>query len=151
MIALLSWRVWAGLALAIGLAFSHFTAYRSGKASVRAEWTAEKLAQSEAARNREKAMTIANQGVDRELQAEKKRRAAAESRLADGLRDFTATLNSSDPATPSGATGAGGLERELLGQCANHLAGLAQTADRLEGKVVGLQSYVGRVCLMPSN
>ena len=59
MIALLSWRVWAGLALAIGLAFSHFTAYRSGKASVRAEWTAEKLAQSEAARNREKAMTIA--------------------------------------------------------------------------------------------
>lgn len=151
MIALLSWRVWAGLALAIGLAVSHFTVYRAGKASVRAEWTAEKLAQSEAARQREKGMTIANQGVDRDLQAEKKRRIAAESRLADGLRDFTATLNSPDPVTPGRVAGTGGLERELLGQCANNLAAMAQTADRLEGKVVGLQSYVGRVCLMPSN
>ncbi|MES1979537.1 MAG: hypothetical protein V4451_15960 [Pseudomonadota bacterium] len=148
MTALLNWRVWAGLALALGLAFSHFTAYRSGKAAVRAEWTAEKLAQSEAARQREKAMNIANQGVDRDLQAEKKRRAAAESRLADGLRQFSETLNSPDPTTPGRANGTGGLERELLGECANHLAGLAQTADRLEGKVVGLQSYVGRVCLI---
>ena len=44
---LLNWRVWAAIALAAGLAFSHFTAYRSGKAVVRAEWTAEKLKQTE--------------------------------------------------------------------------------------------------------
>jgi hypothetical protein len=47
MTALLNWRVWAAIALAAGLAFTHFTAYRSGKAVVRAEWTAEKLKQTE--------------------------------------------------------------------------------------------------------
>lgn len=47
MTALLNWRVWAAIALAVGLAFTHFTAYRSGKAVVRAEWTAEKLKQTE--------------------------------------------------------------------------------------------------------
>lgn len=36
----------AGVIAAI-LAFSHFTVYRSGKAVVRAEWTAEKLKQTE--------------------------------------------------------------------------------------------------------
>ncbi|MDP1887102.1 hypothetical protein [Polaromonas sp.] len=47
MTALLNWRVWAAIALAAGLAFTHFTAYRSGKAVIRAEWTAEKLRQTE--------------------------------------------------------------------------------------------------------
>lgn len=47
MTALLNWRLWAAVALAAGLAFTHFTAYRSGKAVVRAEWTAEKLKQTE--------------------------------------------------------------------------------------------------------
>lgn len=47
MTALLNWRVWAAVALAVVLAFTHFTAYRSGKAVVRAEWTAEKLKQTE--------------------------------------------------------------------------------------------------------
>ena len=47
MTALLNWRVWAAVVLAVGLAFTHFTAYRSGKAVVRAEWTAEKLKQTE--------------------------------------------------------------------------------------------------------
>ncbi|MDO9402028.1 MAG: DUF2514 family protein [Polaromonas sp.] len=47
MTALLNWRVWAAVALAVGLAFTHFTAYRSGKAVVRAEWTTEKLKQTE--------------------------------------------------------------------------------------------------------
>lgn len=47
MTALLNWRVWAAIALAAGLAFTHFTAYRSGKAVVRAEWTAERLKQTE--------------------------------------------------------------------------------------------------------
>lgn len=47
MTALLNWRVWAAIALVAGLAFTHFTAYRSGKAVVRAEWNAEKLKQTE--------------------------------------------------------------------------------------------------------
>jgi len=146
MAALLNWRVWAGLIVALGLAFSHFTVYRSGKASVRAEWTAEKLAQSEAARNREKAMTIANQGVDRELQAEKKRRAAAESRLADGLRDLESTIAAAtDTAAPgsSDAPFAG-----IAGECARKLVLMDDYASKLAGTASALQSYVGKVCLM---
>ena len=56
-------------------------------------------------------------------------------------------FRSDDSIAPSGAIGTGGLERELLGQCANALASLAKEADRLESKVVGLQGYVGGVCL----
>lgn len=147
MTALLNWRVWAAIVLAAGLAFTHFTAYRSGKAVVRAEWVADKLAESELRRNREKVLATANQGVDRALQAEKKRRAVLERNLADSLREFQATLNRPDanPATPSGANGTGGLERELLGTCAKNLAELAIAADRLEGKVLGLQNYVNKV------
>lgn len=44
MTALLNWRIWAAIAIAAGLAF---TAYRSGKAVIRAEWAAEKLKQTE--------------------------------------------------------------------------------------------------------
>lgn len=144
---LLNWRVWAALVAAAGLAFSHFTAYRSGKAVVRAEWVADKLAESELRRNREKVLAIANQGVDRALQAEKKRRAALERNLADSLRDFQATLNRpyADSPTPSGINGTGGLERELLGTCAKNLAELAISADRLAAKVLGLQEYVNKV------
>lgn len=47
MTALLNWRLWAAIALAAGLAFTHFIAHRSGKAVVRADWTAEKLKQTE--------------------------------------------------------------------------------------------------------
>jgi len=47
MTALLNWRLWAAIALAAGLALTHFVAYRGGKAVVRAAWTAEKLEQTE--------------------------------------------------------------------------------------------------------
>jgi hypothetical protein len=55
---LLNPRVLIVLALAALLSFSHFTAYRKGKATVRAEWAAEHVeterqAQAQAQRNRE--------------------------------------------------------------------------------------------------
>lgn len=43
MIALMNWRVWAALALALGLAASHYKAYHMGGASERASSNAEKL------------------------------------------------------------------------------------------------------------
>ena len=57
-----------------------------GTQTVTAEWTAEKLAASEASRQREKALTIANEGVDRALQADKSRRAAVAVLNAGKLR-----------------------------------------------------------------
>lgn len=48
MAALLNWRVWAALALAVGLAMSHAFIYRAGKATVRADWDKEKVAEQRA-------------------------------------------------------------------------------------------------------
>jgi hypothetical protein len=44
MLALLNWRVWAAIGLAVILAFSHLTAYRHGKQSVQEKWDAAKVA-----------------------------------------------------------------------------------------------------------
>ena len=145
---LFNWRIWLVVGLAVGLAFTHVKAFKGGKAAVLAEWNADKLVQSETARLREKAIGISNQGVDRALQIDKQKRVIADRATADSLRSLQAELaKPDDTATASRAYGTGGLERELLGQCAATLAQLAATADRLEGKVVGLQSYARDVCL----
>jgi hypothetical protein len=57
-IALLSWRLWAALALAGILAVSHLSAYRAGRHAVQRSWDAAKVAsvqaaQEQAERNRE--------------------------------------------------------------------------------------------------
>lgn len=43
MTALLNWRVWAAILVAVALVASHWKAYKLGQAGVRAEWNAEKL------------------------------------------------------------------------------------------------------------
>ena len=48
MTALLNPKVWAAIALAAALAFSHFFVYRSGKAEVRKDFDAYRLAQTQA-------------------------------------------------------------------------------------------------------
>lgn len=48
MALLLNWRVWVALAIAAALAFSHFTVYKAGKAVVRADFDAYRLAQTQA-------------------------------------------------------------------------------------------------------
>lgn len=148
MTALLNWRVWVAIALAVAMAGALAKSFSAGKAAVRAEWAAEKLAASETARLAEKARNLANQKVDHDLQIDKARRASADRVTADRLREFQAALAEPDnPATSSSAHGTGGVERDLLGKCSASLAELAQTSDRLEGKVVGLQRYVESVCL----
>lgn len=58
MTVLLNWRVWAALALAGVLAFTHLSAYRTGKHAVQAKWdeanvATERASQEQASRNRE--------------------------------------------------------------------------------------------------
>lgn len=161
MFALLNWRLWAGIALAIALAASHGMAYRAGKATVRADWdrdiaerTAKALQAEQAARVKEQELLTARQKAEERYAAEKKRAqaaaAGAQSEL-DGLRNDLAARGTSqtptDPATPARVDGAGRLERDLLGACAENLAAVAREADRLETKLVGLQGYVKDVCL----
>lgn len=149
MTALLNWRVWAGLIVALGLAFSHFTVYRSGKASVRAEWAVEKLAQSEAARQREKGMTIANAKNDKDIQNEKARDAALIRATGDQLRDLQSTLGAGVDSAPLG--GADDPRDSIIDQCATALVGLDAEAKGLARQATGLQRYASNVCLMPSN
>lgn len=58
MALLLSWRLWAALGLAAVLAFSHFSAYRSGRHAVQSRWDEanvkqERLSQEQTTRNRD--------------------------------------------------------------------------------------------------
>jgi hypothetical protein len=157
MFELLNPRLWAAVAAVALLTGTHTLAYKAGRAAVRGAWDADialrsasALAASEKRRNDEKALSAETLKVANDLALQNTRRAAAERAAADSLRSFKATLYApvgADPAAAGRVDGTGGLERELLGQCADALANLASTADRLEGKVVGLQGYVAGVCL----
>jgi len=160
MFALFSPRLWLAVALAVALAASHGFAYKTGKGVVRADWdrdiaerTAAALKAEQDARAKESALVAAKQKVEVQYAAQKKRDAVAiagaQSEL-DGLRNALAARDSQagTNTTPiAGIDGAPRLERQLLGQCATALTQLAETADGLETRIVGLQGYVREVCL----
>jgi hypothetical protein len=158
-IYLLNPRLWIAAALVAILAFTHFSAYRTGKGVVKREWDKSVVEQREAlikaqaeVRKVEQALVAARQETEKRYVEQKRRIAAdaagAESQLAR-LRDELAARNgaAAQAATPScGVNGRAGLESELLGHCSKALVGMAQEADRLEAVVVGLQDYVKSVC-----
>lgn len=133
-------------ALLAGYAFWAKHQREAGRNEVRAEWTAERLATSEASRQREKALTIATQGVDRAYQLEKTRRAAADRITADRLRDFQAasSATSNDPAA---ACGAEEPYRAIANQCASALVVLDGYASEVAGKARALQGFTREVCV----
>jgi hypothetical protein len=157
---LLSPRVLIAIALVGILSFTHFAAYRGGKAAVRAEWDKDIAVRAEAAlkaeqaaRAKEQALTQARQQTEVKY-VEEKRKAAAAAAAAksdlDRLRDTLAAPGGEtcrDPGAASRVAGASRLESELLGHCAQALTDLAAEADRLEARIVGLQAYVKDVCL----
>lgn len=159
MFAFLKLRALAWIALAVALAASHGFAYKTGRAIVRAEWdkdiaerTALALKAEQDARAKEQALQAAKQKVEVNYAAQKKRDAVALSNAQSELDQLRVTLSavssatSQDTGTTARADGAGRLERELLGHCAQSLTELAREADRLETKLVGLQGYVKDVC-----
>ena len=159
MFALLSPRLWLAIGLAIALAVSHGMAYKSGRAAVRADWdkdiadrTQQALQAEQAARKKESDLQDAKEKAEERYARQKKLDAAARAAAGaelDGLRNELAALDSvtsKDTSTTARTDGAGRLERELLGACAQSLADLAAEADRLETKLVGLQDYVRGVC-----
>ncbi|WPH14703.1 DUF2514 family protein [Variovorax paradoxus] len=149
MTALLNPKVWAAIALAAALTFSNFFVYRSGKAEVRKDFDAYKIAQQE--------LRIL---ADRAQRAEEQRRAAAtaqeaqhaQARIAsledslrlartasDGVRDAAAGAASRARAracsvAPSpGKSGEDpiGLLVDVLGRIDQRAGDLAEYADRL--------------------
>lgn len=105
----------------------------------------------QAARDREQTLSVFRQQAEEKYVQEKNRAAAAASRARaelDGLRDalYRSTPVAQDP-TATCRTDGTATQRELFGQCASALVGMAAEADRLAANVVGLQGYVRGVCL----
>ena len=157
MIALLNWRVWAVVALAVALAASHWKAYSMGGAEYRAamaernaELMAEAATASEANRKTEQAMAAKLRKAQDDYAKMQKVNAGNAAELARVRGDFETALNSrctANPAAPGCADGSGRLERELFSHCAAALQKLGIEADRLEAKTVGLQDYVRSIGL----
>lgn len=113
------------------------------------------LVQSEAARKKEKALNLTLNKVRSDYARQKAINDDLSRSLDVGLRDFQTTNSSTanndtprnDTPRAPGTYGTGGLESELLGHCAATLVELAKEADRLEGKVVGLQAYINSIKL----
>ena len=79
-------------------------------------------------------------------------RAAAAERIAGGLRDEIARLNTRPAPTDPGAAAfdhEARVARELLGACAAEYRTVAREADVLRDQVIGLQDYVGAVLKFP--
>lgn len=151
---LLNPRLIGWLVLAAALVFTHFTAYRGGRAVVAADWNAERLelAQkaleaSESARAKEQILQGKVVEVDKKYQSEKKRRAADAVAAAGELQLLEAAIAARTRPTscaPSGTDGAS--EGGLLLACGKELVGVAQEADSIAIRLTGLQAYVSDVC-----
>lgn len=108
-------------------------------------------AAEKAAREREQTLSQARQKAEEAYVQEKRKATAAAARARtqlDGLRDELAAtpITTSEDSAPACRVDAGTLERELLGQCAAALVGVAAEADRMAAQVLGLQGYVKEVC-----
>jgi uncharacterized protein HemX len=150
---ILNWRVVFAVLIALTLAASHWKVYVAGKHAVLAKVQAEAMAKEQAAREREQQLVAAKHKAEEDHAAFKRRTqravAGAQSELGR-LRDTLNDRQAASTATPSAGTDAAApIERELFGQCAETLAGVAQQADQLAAQVSGLQSYVSAVCTAP--
>lgn len=153
MIALLSWRVWAGVAIAIALAASHFKAYHAGGVSARSELQAYQLeattaaaAASEAARKKEKALNLSLERVRTDYAKEKAARAADAAIVAGKLRDLESTIDSARASDPGPGSDADDPPLAVARQCARSLVLLDEYASGLASQTRALQAYAREIC-----
>ena len=154
MIALLSPRLWAAIALAIAFAAVGWKGYVMGKNTVQAEWDkvelkrqAEATKFSEQARAKELALNEANRRISDDLQKAKAARDAADKRVADGLRQLASAVDSRT-GEDSTATGRTDDPRDaIILQCAGVVVGLDKETRRLQEKTSALQDYAASVCM----
>lgn len=136
------------------LSGTHWKAFVMGRQLNEARHAQALAAASERARAREQQLAEEKQKVEVRYEALKKsnaRAVAGAQHELDRLRQQLAAADSapapSDSASAPRAYGGAGIEAQLLGSCAGALVGMAAEADRLAAQVIGLQSYVSRVCL----
>lgn len=128
--------------------------YKAGAESVRTEYAAKATQAAMAAMKTQERLQEAVQQVGNRHESAKRQNAAfaagATAEL-DGLRDALAARDraSAQAAAPACGADAARVERELFGQCASALAGVAREADRVESKLTALQDYVRSVTVAP--
>lgn len=147
---LMSWKLWAGVVVAVFLAGTHWKAYKSGGRSVQMafdmyiiEQKENMLAASEQARLREKSINNSlRESYDNYLVL-KKRNSTVVTANTGSLQQLETTIaNRPDPSptTTSGTDGA--TYRELFQSCARTLTSMAEEADGIAIKLLGLQEYI---------
>jgi hypothetical protein len=135
-----SHKMWAAAALAASLAFTHYLAYKSGRAVVRNAWDAEKIAILKQAKDAEhenrKIESRRAQNVRDALQASAVRAKTLQSDAGavrdelERLRNDTATARLQLPGSTSAAcVAAADTTSQLLNYCAAALADVAAKAD----------------------
>lgn len=139
---LLNPRVWIALALAGLLAFSHFTAYRKGKANVRMEWTASIAEANDEARRLERAR---QRRADESAQAAATREArirADAARATDAVRGLRGDIESLQRASSDSLTAANNATRvlgDVLQSCTAEYQRVAEDADRATSEALSLR------------
>lgn len=130
--------------------------YKKGGDSVQAKWDRNKAEISEAIGkqnlanwSKERALNASVNQLRNDYAKEKSTRLASDAQLDSVLRDFNTAIAAGaanpTPTTSSGADGAGGIESDLLRECAAVVVGLGKEAGRLADKVVGLQAYINAI------
>ena len=118
----------------------------SGRAEVRAEWTAATLAASETARLREQAAQRTNERIYRDYQNQKTKLAADSRATHDSLRSLQAAIK--QPGSVASTTsGTDDPYRGIASECAAALGILDDYAKGVAAKATALQGYTREVCL----
>ena len=142
MTALLNPKVWIALAIAAALTFTGFFLYRAGKATVRADWNAQKAADAQAVieannenqriANRWNANVIgalnAQTTRNQRLEADAGSASAERGRLLDAIRRATSKRDLPGPAPAAGPEPANPI-RDVLESCTAEVQELARAAD----------------------
>ncbi|UUM21168.1 hypothetical protein [Mycoavidus sp. SF9855] len=126
-----------------------------GKAEIYAAWTRDKLAQSEAARQKEAALQIAKQAVEKQFYEYKQANERTVASLdADNRRllDTIACYRTASESTinTGGFHGDAASGWKFFGQCTERHAEMAKQADEINIIAHGLQEYL-RVVFLPAN
>lgn len=135
MTALLNWRVWAAVALAVALAASHWKAYHWGANTVQAEWDAAQASADRAARAKEQSL----QSQADQLRKAQDDKLAQISRDLDSARATIRLLHKTPrpadytPPAPGAAAACSGAS--LFAEDAEFLIGESARADELRAAI----------------
>lgn len=134
------------ITILLALAAGAWKSYTMGAKSVLAEWTAQKLVDSETARIREQAMQKSTEKIGRDYEISKTRNDAAAVATASQLHDLQAIISTGADTSPAGGDH-GDPRLDIIAECAGTVTALDAAVKELASQTIGLQDYAESVCL----